>query len=113
MTLLNVSDLSHHYAHGGFSGKHQHQAVLNNVSLALKSGETVALLGRSGCGKSTLARLLVGLESPSQGNISWRGEPLAKLNLAGAANRWRSSIARNVKRSAVIFKWCFRTPSAP
>lgn len=48
MTLLNVSDLSHHYAHGGFSGKHQHQAVLNNVSLALKSGETVALLGRSG-----------------------------------------------------------------
>lgn len=38
MTLLNVSDLSHHYAHGGFSGKHQHQAVLNNVSLTLKSG---------------------------------------------------------------------------
>lgn len=82
MTLLNVCDLSHHYAHGGFSGKHQHQAVLNNVSLTLKSGETVALLGRSGCGKSTLARLLVGLESPSQGNISWRGEPLAKLNRA-------------------------------
>ena len=82
MTLLNVCDLSHHYAHGGFSGKHQHQAVLNNVSLTLKSGETVALLGRSGCGKSTLARLLVGLESPSQGNINWRGEPLAKLNRA-------------------------------
>ena len=82
MTLLNVCGLSHHYAHGGFSGKHQHQAVLNNVSLTLKSGETVALLGRSGCGKSTLARLLVGLESPSQGNISWRGEPLAKLNRA-------------------------------
>ncbi|GHL43252.1 hypothetical protein ECZU28_32470 [Escherichia coli] len=48
MTLLNVCGLSHHYAHGGFSGKHQHQAVLNNVSLTLKSGETVALLGRSG-----------------------------------------------------------------
>lgn len=45
MTLLNVCGLSHHYAHGGFSGKHQHQAVLNNVSLTLKSGETVALLG--------------------------------------------------------------------
>lgn len=76
MTLLNVSGLSHHYAHGGFNGKHQHQAVLNNVSLTLKSGETVALLGRSGCGKSTLARLLVGLESPAQGNISWRGGTL-------------------------------------
>lgn len=42
MTLLNISGLSHHYAHGGFNGKHQHQAVLNNVSLTLKSGETVA-----------------------------------------------------------------------
>ncbi|MEI9242476.1 ATP-binding cassette domain-containing protein, partial [Pseudomonas aeruginosa] len=80
MSFLTISPLPHHYPHGGFNGKHQHQAVLNNVSLTLKSGETVALLGRSGCGKSTLARLLVGLESPAQGNISWRGEPLAKLN---------------------------------
>ncbi|EGT3574230.1 nickel import ATP-binding protein NikE [Citrobacter sp. ANG330] len=82
MTLLSVSSLSHQYAHSGVSGKHQHQQVLKTVSLTLKSGETVALLGRSGCGKSTLARLLVGLESPSQGSVSWRGEPLAKLNRA-------------------------------
>ncbi|CBG91014.1 nickel import ATP-binding protein NikE [Citrobacter rodentium] len=82
MTLLSVSALSHQYAHSGLRGKHQHQAVLNNVSLSLKSGETVALLGRSGCGKSTLARLLVGLEAPTQGTVSWRGAPLAKLNRA-------------------------------
>lgn len=56
--------------------------MLTEVSLALKSGETVALLGRSGCGKSTLARLLVGLESPTQGRICWRGEPLSRLNRA-------------------------------
>ncbi|EPQ0971104.1 nickel import ATP-binding protein NikE [Citrobacter farmeri] len=80
MTLLSVTDLSHHYAHASLGGKHQHQSVLKKVSLNLKSGETVALLGRSGCGKSTLARLLVGLESPSQGSVNWRGEPLAKLN---------------------------------
>ena len=82
MTLLSVTDLSHQYAHASLGGKHQHQQVLKAVSLHLKSGETVALLGRSGCGKSTLARLLVGLESPSQGSVSWRGEPLAKLNRA-------------------------------
>ncbi len=79
MTLLNVSDLSHHYAHGGFSGKHQHRAVLNNVS-ALKAVKPSPCWAQR-LRKST-ARLLVGLESPSQGNISWRGEPLAKLNRA-------------------------------
>lgn len=52
MTLLNVCGLSHHYAHGGFSGKHQHQAVLNNVSLTLKSGETVALLDAAAAEKA-------------------------------------------------------------
>ncbi|MDG1645877.1 nickel import ATP-binding protein NikE [Klebsiella huaxiensis] len=71
MTLLSVSTLSHRYAN---------LPVLKEVSLALKNGETVALLGRSGCGKSTLARLLVGLESPTEGSVSWRGEPLAHLN---------------------------------
>lgn len=82
MTLLSVSALSHHYAHANLSGKHQHHAVLKNVSLTLQRGETVALLGRSGCGKSTLARLLVGLELPSQGSIRWRDIALPQLNRA-------------------------------
>lgn len=73
MTLLTASTITHHYP--DFK-------VLTEVSLALKSGETVALLGRSGCGKSTLARLLVGLESPTQARICWRGEPLSRLNRA-------------------------------
>lgn len=73
MTLLSVSTITHQYTD---------LKVLKEVSLALKSGETVALLGRSGCGKSTLARLLVGLESPTQGSVCWRGEPLSRLNRA-------------------------------
>ena len=73
MTLLSVSAITHQYTDS---------TVLKEVSLALKSGETVALLGRSGCGKSTLARLLVGLESPTQGSVCWRGEPLSGLNRA-------------------------------
>ena len=80
MTLLSVSGLSHHYAHSGLRGRHPHQAVLKAVSLELESGETVAMLGRSGCGKSTLARLLVGLESPTEGSVHWRDEPLSQLN---------------------------------
>lgn len=72
MTLLSVSALSHQYARSEW--------VLNNVAMSLKTGETVALLGRSGCGKSTLARLLVGLESPRQGDVFWQGAPLSQLN---------------------------------
>lgn len=72
MTLLSVSALSHQYARSEW--------VLNNVAMSLKTGETVALLGRSGCGKSTLARLLVGLESPSLGDVFWQGAPLSQLN---------------------------------
>lgn len=71
--LLSGTTLSHHY---------REMNVLRDVSFALHSGETVALLGRSGCGKSTLARLLVGLEPPVKGTIHWRGEPLAQLNRA-------------------------------
>ena len=73
MTLLSVSAITHQYTDS--TGRKE-------VSLALKSGETVALLGRSGCGKSTLARLLVGLESPTQGSVCWRGEPLSRFNHA-------------------------------
>lgn len=73
MTLLNVSTLSHRY---------RATKVLDEVSLTLQTGETVALLGRSGCGKSTLARLLVGLERPAKGSVCWRDQPLEKLNRA-------------------------------
>lgn len=70
MNLLTVSGVSHHY---------QHHGVLENISLAINSGESLALLGRSGCGKSTLARLLVGLESPADGEIYWQGKQLKKM----------------------------------
>ena len=40
------------------------QKVLNGISLAVKRGETLAVLGRSGTGKSVLLRLIIGLEKP-------------------------------------------------
>lgn len=82
MNLLEVRSLSHAY---------HRQTVLDNISLQLRSGETVALLGRSGCGKSTLARLLVGLESPDEGDVSWQGTPVSRLN-AHARKAFRRDI---------------------
>jgi ABC-type glutathione transport system ATPase component len=47
--------------------------ALNGVSIKVKVGQTLGIVGESGCGKSTLARAVVGLEVPSAGSITWDG----------------------------------------
>jgi NitT/TauT family transport system ATP-binding protein len=54
--------------------------VLDDISLELREGEIVALLGRSGSGKSTLLRCIAGLIPPTSGEISYRGQPLNGAN---------------------------------
>src|ERR1700749_4870192 len=56
------------------------QTVLEDVSLFVKQGEVVALLGRSGSGKSTLLRILAGLIAPSQGTVLRLGQALTGPN---------------------------------
>jgi NitT/TauT family transport system ATP-binding protein len=55
-------------------------AVLDDVSLTLREGEIVALLGKSGSGKSTLLRTIAGLIAPSGGEVRYRGTPLNGAN---------------------------------
>jgi NitT/TauT family transport system ATP-binding protein len=50
--------------------------VLDRISLAMHTGQFLALLGSSGSGKSTLMRLVAGLEPPTSGSLSLDGQPI-------------------------------------
>ena len=71
--LVDIRDVSQTYQKG--SGEPGHP-VLDGVSLTIRSGEIVGLLGRSGCGKSTLLRIVAGLNAPTKGEVVYLGAPV-------------------------------------
>jgi ABC-type dipeptide/oligopeptide/nickel transport system, ATPase component len=68
MSLLRVDDVSFGYA--------RDRRILDAVSLEIAAGDTIGLVGESGSGKTTLLRLLLGLQRPASGSISFEGAPL-------------------------------------
>ncbi len=79
MSLLHVHQLSHRYRTGGLLHKRGWLQVLDGIDLELQAGQSLGLLGSSGSGKSTLARLLLGLEKPSQGEVTFAGQAVSQL----------------------------------
>ena len=55
--------------------------VVNGMSLKIKAGDYIAIVGTTGCGKSTLMRLLLGFETPEKGAIYYDGQDMTKLDL--------------------------------
>ena len=72
-TILSVDHVTQVFRTG--SGESR-APVLSDVTLNLKAGEIVALLGRSGSGKSTLLRIISGLARPTEGSVTISGEPV-------------------------------------
>jgi peptide/nickel transport system ATP-binding protein len=55
--------------------RHEKVSAVADISFEVKEGETLGLVGESGCGKTTVGRLIVGLEAPTSGTITFEGQP--------------------------------------
>lgn len=80
--FVDIQDVSMFYPVNG-SGLHIGKKgcfvkAVNGVSLQVARGEVLGLIGESGCGKSTLGRMLVGLETPTKGQILLGGESVVE-----------------------------------
>jgi len=92
--ILELKDIHKTYQiKQGFFAKQASLKAVNGVSLSVKRGETLGLVGESGCGKSTMAKMLLGLEIPTSGEILINGMP------ADVGNR-----LENAKRIQPIFQ---------
>ena len=61
--------------------------IVNGMSLKIKAGEYIAIVGTTGCGKSTLLRLLLGFETPERGAVYFDGKDISKLDLRSLRRR--------------------------
>ena len=88
--ILQTRDLScvFQVRQGMFEPKRPLTAV-NGVSLNVGKGEVLGLVGESGCGKSTLAKMMLGLQSPTEGEVLFDGKSLSGLD--------RKAVARQVQ----------------
>ncbi|MBC8041055.1 MAG: ATP-binding cassette domain-containing protein, partial [Opitutaceae bacterium] len=84
--VFNVRNLGKTYGAG-----HAAVRALSGVDLDLRAGELVVLLGASGSGKSTLLNLLGGLDTPSEGELRYRGWDLGRADETGLT-RYRRDV---------------------
>jgi len=81
--LLEATDLVKHFPVRSTSVRHgprEYVHAVDGVSLEVRRGETLGIVGESGCGKSTLGRLLVRLHEPTSGTIRFEGTDITSLS---------------------------------
>lgn len=79
--LIQVENLKKYYPQKGGIITHitGYTKAADGVSFSIQKGETLGLVGESGSGKSTVGRLLVGLESPTEGSVLYKGKALSEM----------------------------------
>jgi putative ABC transport system ATP-binding protein len=88
-----------------FMMKHGQVNVLHNIDLSVRAGEIVGISGRSGTGKSTLLQLMAGLERPSSGTVTIKGQALHRLSEAERAELRRSALGFIFQNFNLLPSW--------
>ncbi|AMM12538.1 ABC transporter ATP-binding protein [Streptomyces albidoflavus] len=81
-----------HRARGGGLFRKDAVHALTDVSLEIRRGEILGLVGESGCGKSTLARVVTGLQRPTEGTVSFQGTDLWSMSPAARRERFGPAV---------------------
>ena len=66
------------FEHVSFQYEGQTRENLKDINLTIKSGEFLVITGQSGCGKTTMLNLMAGFETPTRGEVLYRGNPIKK-----------------------------------
>lgn len=81
--IIELKDIQVHYrSRTGGIFKPQIVKAVDGVSLSIRRGETIGIVGESGCGKSTLASVIVGLQKPTGGQMTFKNRDALKRNAA-------------------------------
>jgi len=108
--LLEVQDLKKYFPVKGMKGPGV-QAV-ESVSLFIRRGETLGLVGESGCGKTTLGRTILRLHEPTSGKIIYDGETIFERTLDAAGKPVGQKVAVNMLPYRRKMQIIFQDPSA-
>jgi oligopeptide/dipeptide ABC transporter ATP-binding protein len=93
MPVIEAEGLTKHFQarRGLFGGSQDVVRAVDGISFAIEPGRTLGVVGESGCGKTTTAKLVLGLEEPTGGQMRFEGHDLRTLDAAGRRN-YRKSV---------------------